>query len=382
YPLGLVHVDVPAHEVDVNVHPQKSEVRFQRGREVLDAITRVLAKGLGTSAWKGPAARPASYWNERLPEGPTHATQLADRERMVALGHDAGGGAAPAPVPADDPWGLTPSPALSPSPSPLDRAPPQPAAQAWIEATATVPEARQPHLPYAVPGAAALSSAPGLDRASPLSVLAPTSQAYGAPLPLPTAHVGQGPRYRALAQSRNLFIVAEGERGLLVFDQHAADERVHYHRLRQQYAERSVRTQRLLLPERVELSEREASVIESHAEDIARAGLEVSLLGSRNAAIQAVPALLRRAPPARLLRDLLAELLRTGERAFGDALDMALATMACHGSIRAGDPLSLPECQALLDSLGSIEEFAGHCPHGRPIVFEIPFDELTRKVGR
>jgi DNA mismatch repair protein MutL len=61
---------------------------------------------------------------------------------------------------------------------------------------------------------------------------------------------------------------------------------------------------------------------------------------------------------------------------------MALATMACHGSIRAGDALSLLECQALLDQLASIDEFGGHCPHGRPIVFEIRFDERARKVGR
>jgi DNA mismatch repair protein MutL len=189
-------------------------------------------------------------------------------------------------------------------------------------------------------------------------------------------------RYRALAQSKNLFIVAESARGLCVIDQHAADERVHYHRLRTQYAARAVRTQRLLLPERIELSEREALLIEAHAEEIARSGLEVSLIGARTAAVQAVPALLRRAPPERLLRDLLGELARSGERGFGDALDMALATMACHGSIRAGDPLSLPECQALLDQLAGIEEFGGHCPHGRPIVFEIRFDELARKVGR
>jgi DNA mismatch repair protein MutL len=379
YPLGMVHVEVPAHEVDVNVHPQKSEVRFQRGREVLDAITRVLAKGLGTSAWKGPAARPASYWHQRLPEGPTDATRLADRERDAARLERAGRDPAAAGagvLPADDPWGLTPSP-LPTSPVPLEPGAPSVAASPHWPVVAAPAEARQPNLPYA-PASALIDALPELAGASRASYAA-LDLAQGTQ---PAAHNGHSARYRALAQSRNLFIVAEGERGLLVFDQHAADERVHYHRLRQQYAQRSVRTQRLLLPERVELSEREASVIESHAEDIARAGLEVSLLGARSAAIQAVPALLRRAPPARLLHDLLAELLRSGDRAFGDALDMALATMACHGSIRAGDPLSLPECQALLDNLGSIEEFAGHCPHGRPIVFEIPFDELTRKVGR
>ena len=191
-----------------------------------------------------------------------------------------------------------------------------------------------------------------------------------------------GATLRALAQSKRLYIVAESERGLCVIDQHAADERIHYDRLRKQHAKGEVTQQRLLLAERVELSERDASVVESHADAIARAGFDVSLLGPTTVAVQSVPALLRRAPPERLLRDLLAELSRSGERNFGDAIDMAFATMACHGAIRAGDSLSLPECQALLDALVHIDDFGGHCPHGRPIVFEIPFDELARKVGR
>jgi DNA mismatch repair protein MutL len=354
YPVGLVHLDVPPDEVDVNVHPQKAEVRFQRGREIHEAITRMLSKGLGTSAWKGPATRSPAYWSERLPEGPSREVSQLAQERQQSDD-------------APDPWGLSPA-APAPSVHAENRG-------VWSEPafatpgsrqTETSPElpARQPALPYAALAVAAVLEARDMDPALPLRSPAST------------------PRYRVLGQSRNLFIVAESERGLCVIDQHAADERVHYHRLRQQYAERQVRTQRLLLPEQVELSEREALLIEAHADEISRAGLEVSLLGARAAAILAVPALLRRAAPERLLRDLLAELLRTGDRAFGDALDMALATMACHGSIRAGDPLSLPECQALLESLASIDDFGGHCPHGRPIVFEIPFDELARKVGR
>jgi DNA mismatch repair protein MutL len=188
--------------------------------------------------------------------------------------------------------------------------------------------------------------------------------------------------YRALAQSRRLYIVAESDAGLCLIDQHAADERVQYARLRTQYSERAVKQQRLLMPERVELSEREAALLEAHAQDIAAAGVEASLIGATSAAIHAVPAILRRAAPERLLRDLLDELSRAGDRGFGDAIDMALATMACHGAIRAGDTLALAECQALLDSLAQIEEFGGHCPHGRPIVFDIRFDELARKVGR
>src|SRR5262249_18549292 len=140
--------------------------------------------------------------------------------------------------------------------------------------------------------------------------------------------------------------------------------------------------QRLLFPERVECTELDAVRIEQSPEELAALGLECTRLGPTTIAVAAVPALLHRAPPARLIRDLLAELNRSGERAFADAVDMALATMACHGSIRAGDPLSLDEIAALLRALDEVEDFQGHCPHGRPIVSTLPFDELERRLGR
>ncbi|HEX4353616.1 MAG TPA: DNA mismatch repair protein MutL, partial [Polyangiales bacterium] len=105
-------------------------------------------------------------------------------------------------------------------------------------------------------------------------------------------------------------------------------------------------------------------------------------LGPSTVAVSAMPALLIRAAPKRLLHDMLAELTRTGERAFADRVDMALATMACHGSIRAGDALSELEQSALLRSLDSVNDFQGHCPHGRPILCTLRFDELEQRLGR
>jgi DNA mismatch repair protein MutL len=347
YPVGIVHLDVEPTEVDVNVHPQKHEVRFQRGREVLDAVTRVLADGLGTSAWKGPVNRGADYWQKRLPAGPVAAEASIGVPREYA---------------EPDPWGLTNLP--PPPGSPL---PPTPAlyehAQAndsRVNLNAHEHAPKQPALPYAI----TVTPLPAIRDAEP-------------PAPAPYAS-----GLRALAQAKRLYILAETSSGLRVIDQHAADERIQYARLRKQYLARDVKQQRLLLAERVELSEREAALLESHADQIGPTGVDVSLLGPTTAAVHAVPAILRRAAPERLLRDLLDELSRAGDRGFGDRIDMALATMACHGAIRAGDALSLAECQALLDGLAQIDDFGGHCPHGRPIVFEIPFDELARKVGR
>lgn len=105
-------------------------------------------------------------------------------------------------------------------------------------------------------------------------------------------------------------------------------------------------------------------------------------LGDRTVAVHGVPAVVRRASPERLLRDVLVELERAGERAFGDAVDMALATMACHGAIRAGDTLSPEECRALLRAMDAVRDFSGHCPHGRPVVYSVGWDELERRLGR
>ena len=92
-----------------------------------------------------------------------------------------------------------------------------------------------------------------------------------------------------------------------------------------------------------------------------------------------MPTLLRRASPERLIKDLLDELSRAGDRAYGDAVDMAIATMACHASIRGGDTLSVPECQALLRAMDEVGEFRGHCPHGRPVVYDVSFAELEKR---
>ncbi len=184
-----------------------------------------------------------------------------------------------------------------------------------------------------------------------------------------------------LAQVRATFLVCSGPDGLYVLDQHAAAERVTFNRLRRAFASRTVATQRMLIPEVVELLPTEVATLDERAADVAALGIELRAVGANAVAIHSVPALLARARPERIVRDLVAELGRAGRRPFGDAADLVLATMACHGSIRAGDVVSRAEVQALLKGLDDID-FAGHCPHGRPVVTRIGYDELERRVGR
>jgi DNA mismatch repair protein MutL len=137
----------------------------------------------------------------------------------------------------------------------------------------------------------------------------------------------------------------------------------------------------LLFPLVVDVTEAELALVEERQKEIAEVGLDVRARGATSLSIHAMPRLLSRASPERLLRDLLTEVSRSGGRGFSDAVDLAIATMACHGSIRAGDALSSDEARALLVALDDAD-FAGHCPHGRPVVTFLSYVELERKVGR
>ncbi|MEZ4339316.1 MAG: hypothetical protein R3B82_22060 [Sandaracinaceae bacterium] len=183
-----------------------------------------------------------------------------------------------------------------------------------------------------------------------------------------------------LGQTRKMLIVCGGRRQAVI--DRAADERVRFDGLRRAYRGRDVPIQRMLLPERVEVTEADAVLCDERRAELLALGLDVAPIGPTTVAVHGVPVLVARASPERLLRDVLVELTRSGERAFGDAVDMALATMACHGAIRAGDPLSIEECRALLRSMDAVEDFGGHCPHGRPVVYSVGFGELERRLGR
>ncbi len=317
YPVGAVYLTLPLELVDVNVHPQKAEVRFADGRAVFDAVSRELHLALA-KAFAIPAlsSRPTgSQWPLRA--------QVQSAPSGGALPSSSPSSAGPSD--GNDAWGLA----------------------------------------YSLPQAAGPSGLAIADSAS--AQLFPGAGFYA--------------RLRYLAQVRAMFLVCEGEDGLYVLDQHAAAERVTFERLRRDFQARTIAAQRLLIPEVLEVGPTELAALEEHAEDALRLGLEVRAVGASAVAVHSVPKLLTRASPERLVRDLAAELGRAAKRPFGDAADLVLATMACHGSVRAGDRLSDDEARSLLRALDTID-FAGHCPHGRPVVMRLPFDELERRVGR
>ncbi|HEU4582545.1 MAG TPA: DNA mismatch repair endonuclease MutL [Polyangiaceae bacterium] len=371
YPRGVIYLDLPPRLVDFNVHPQKIELRFAEPRAVSDALYQVLSSKLARG-FSAPAPLGAPAPGRAAP--PVLRDVTAER-------------AAPEPPPLQQQGVLEPPRAAPPAAA--SSVPPAPDLRSWLESPrAAWARAQQGHTLDARPPGAPRPPAPPTPPAQegpstaddePSSEPALTERSLRGPAQL-GEHV-EWANLTFLAQLKQTFLICEGPAGLYVLDQHAAAERVTFDRLRRQYRERTVASQALLFPVEVELGADETEFLEQHAAEFGALGMDLRLRGTQWVSVHGVPRLLERLSPERLLRDLLAETMRQGGRGFSGAVDLALATLACHASLRAGDPIAPAEATALLAALDGTD-FAGHCPHGRPIVSFTSYAELERKVGR
>ena len=182
----------------------------------------------------------------------------------------------------------------------------------------------------------------------------------------------------ALAQLKGIYILAENEAGLVVVDMHAAHERITYERLKIAMDTEGLKSQPLLVPETITMSQREASCAESYNEWFNQLGFEIQRLGLETLAIRQIPALLKQARAGQLVKDVLADLLEYGSSDRIKAhINELLATMACHGSVRANRRLTLPEMNALLRDMEQTER-SGQCNHGRPTWTQLPLADLDK----
>ena len=205
--------------------------------------------------------------------------------------------------------------------------------------------------------------------------------AAAAPLPEPSAETAP-PLGFALAQLHGVFILAENDAGLVLVDMHAAHERITYEQLKAAQGDGGIRSQPLLVPVSVPLSESEASASESLAEPLRALGFEVLRSGPQSVSVRAVPSLLANADARQLFLDVLSEFREFGaSRRLQEAQNELLSTMACHGSVRANRRLSLPEMNALLRAMEATER-SGQCNHGRPTWVQLDKSELDRLFMR
>jgi len=186
-----------------------------------------------------------------------------------------------------------------------------------------------------------------------------------------------------VAQVLDTYIIAATAHGeLILVDQHAAHERLTHEALRSQLLDGAVRSQPLLLPAVIDLPAADAARLADAAQDLAKLGLDLEPFGPGAVLLRALPALLGAPDPTSLIRDIADELAETGEQTGLSArLDAVIARMACHGSIRAGRRLHLPEMAALLRQMEATPR-AATCSHGRPTFIKLTRAEIERLFGR
>ena len=192
----------------------------------------------------------------------------------------------------------------------------------------------------------------------------------------------------ARGQIANTYIVAEAADGLVLVDQHAAHERLTLERLRNADAgSATARSQALLMPEVVELSEAECDRLEGIAADLDRMGLAIERFGPAAMLVRSLPHALPKADPHTLLRDIADDLATNGVDGEGgsmllnEKIEYVLATMACHGSVRAGRTLRVEEMNALLREMERTPR-SGQCNHGRPTWVKLSMEEVEKLFGR
>jgi DNA mismatch repair protein MutL len=186
----------------------------------------------------------------------------------------------------------------------------------------------------------------------------------------------------ARGQVAATYIVAEAEDGLVIVDQHAAHERLVLERMRKAADGGEVARQALLIPDVVEMDEPDCDRLESAAEELAGLGLEIERFGPNAMLVRSTPAPLGKTDVPRLLKDIAAELTELGTSlALRDRLDHVAATMACHGSVRAGRILSVAEMNSLLREM-EVTPHSGQCNHGRPTWVKLAHADIEKLFGR
>ena len=321
YPVCCLFLEIGPGEVDVNIHPAKREVKFHREREVRRFVAEAVREGL------------AEYHS---------AARLETADVR------------PEPVTTPD-FGLEAEDIATPGPEqkPLDMGFSEPRAPMPIEkAEPTIPETATPPQPAN-----------------------PNAQTSPAP---PLLHVP----LKIIGVVGKLYVVLESDRGLVLMDQHAAHERVLYEQLLGQMEREETASQKLLLPETVELSATDATFVAEQVETLSHLGVGISAFGDRTFLLDALPPFVKVKDAKAFVLSLIDELKSAGAGVNSMRLgeDMVTKTV-CRHAIKANDALAAPELDALLESLRHCT-MPYTCPHGRPCLIEMSYPELEKKFGR
>jgi len=367
FPVVLLFLEMPCEEVDVNVHPSKTEVRFRQQSFIHDFVRDSVRSAL-------MAARPAPAFASEIHKAPSARVALTPalpgsaEEAFQAL---AGSGAKQGASDGSSVFSLIP-----PQPLPRNEALPftgsmsvegnaamgavRIAAQGFGERTVTRNASEEPET---VPETASSCALPldGIDDAMDLSMLA---------------------TLKPLGQIRDSFILAVNPQGLWIIDQHVAHERVLFEKILAARGRREVEAQRLLMPIIVELRPAQQAIFAEIAEELRRNGFEAELFGTRTIAIQSAPAGITSDEVARMLQELLEQFEREQQALNLEKIRTRIAaSIACHAAIKVNMPLDQAKMEWLLSELARTR-YPMSCPHGRPVVLRYSVKEIQKAFKR
>ena len=409
YPVVILHLEVDPTTYDVNVHPQKTEVRFAQTGEIHRAVTGALRRTLLDQPW--------------LHSG-RYAVAMARAQPGAALVRDADDkglsafvGLKPVPVPSRPTIPSAQGPgypsAASPSSGPSRASPPTDGLKregpASSPSSAFVDGSADPSLPSGTSRSAVGRAGPSGAWPRPVGSSEPSGATGGAGQSVEAARSGfaskglaalaagetsSGPLFEEqggggrfshlepVGQILGTYLVCQGPQEMVVIDQHAAHERIAFQRMRSQRQASAVAAQPLLMPIPLELDPTRAGTAERFAERLSDLGFEITPFGGPTWLVKSTPAALVGAHVEQLILDVLDELSTVEQTTpLDDQVDALLSCAACHSVVRAGDRLSNEEIRSLLVQMDEID-FGAHCPHGRPVFVQWSSADLARLFHR
>ena len=379
YPFAVVDLEVPPGGVDVNVHPRKLRVRYNKPEEVKRQIRTAVEQALreeGVLRSSAPRGRSAS---DQTTIEPSSTTDEADASSTDDT-----------PDPAPDESATTDTDFDTAGEPSRDTTPSQ--------STSSTSSSRSGSASTGTPSrsSSGSTSRSPTSESTPPSTSSDTSRSRSTPArepdtqttlsggdATPTTEYDNFPDLRVLGQLHDTYIVAEADDGLILIDQHAADERINYERLQTRF-EGDTTTQALADPVEIELTSGEAAVFDAYKDALARLGFYADRVEDRTVRVTTVPAFVAEATGPELIRDVLSDLVadeQTAEETVESVADDLLSDMACHPSIEGNTSLTEGSVVDLLSALDDCEN-PWACPHGRPVLIHVDSDEIDDRFER
>ena len=379
HPAYVLFLELAPEKVDVNAHPTKHEVRFRDSRLVHDFLYRTLHQALAdVRPNEADGSKPDLPSNvpENMSMAQFNAEAMRSQQNLnIPVNHGSSSGS----MSIEEFKQSTSGQGVS-----GQSFSGQAAARKAVQTSGQVNEQMAVYQRMHESGSSHSPSRP-----APLAdkFYDKLSTHVNSSLPVDTSNNetdkgGVPPLGFAVAQLHGIYILAENAEGLVVVDMHAAHERITYEYLKKSMTEDSIRSQPLLVPSSLAVSQKEGDCAEEFAETFQKLGFELSRLAPEKLTIRAVPSLLKESNVEQLVRDVLSDLLEHGSsERIQQEMNEILSTMACHGSVRANHRLTIPEMNALLRDMENTER-SSQCNHGRPTWTQMSIDQLDKLFMR